>query len=113
MKKEWIQAFITLLAAAITMVFCFINQYDTLFSLKRLLIVIIVFMIIGSFAKKAYIKIEESTPPPEDMDKKKEQKEDDDAEEDMEGIDENNSDTAENEPTAEMLTDEDNKVSQE
>ena len=44
-------------AGAITMFICLYNRYETLYSLKMLLAVLIIFLIIGSLSRKALIKI--------------------------------------------------------
>lgn len=106
MKKEWIPASVMLTAGAITIFLCIYRGYDTLFSLKRLLLVLIIFLIIGKFAQKALIKIEEATPPPEDGDEKK-------AEENADGGDDEGSKAEGEEDTAEEETPEsDNSGSQ-
>ena len=44
-------------AGAITMFICLYNRYEALYTLKVLLAVLIIFLIIGSFTRKALIKI--------------------------------------------------------
>jgi hypothetical protein len=92
MRKEWIPSTVMLTAGAITILISIYRGYDAVFSLKRLLAVLIIFLIIGTFAKKALIKIEEATPPPEDAEKRAE---------DAEGNDSSNGENAEEGETSE------------
>lgn len=57
MKYRYLPATIMLSAGAITIFICLYNRYETLYSLKMLLAVLIIFLIIGSLTKKALIKI--------------------------------------------------------
>lgn len=57
MKYRYLPATIMLLAGAITIITCIINQYDTLYSLKLLLLVLIIFWMIGSLARVLLIRI--------------------------------------------------------
>ena len=57
MKYRYLPAAIMLSAGAITMFICMYNRYETLYSLKMLLAVLIIFLIIGSLTRKALIKI--------------------------------------------------------
>ena len=57
MKYRYLPATIMLLAGTITIFICMYNRYETLYSLKMLLAVLIIFLIIGSLTKKALIKI--------------------------------------------------------
>ena len=57
MKYRYLPAAIMLSAGAITMFLCLYNRYEALYSLKMLLAVLIIFLIIGSFTRKALIKI--------------------------------------------------------
>ena len=44
-------------AGAITIFICLYNRYETLYSLKILLAVLVIFLIIGSLSRRALIKI--------------------------------------------------------
>ena len=57
MKYRYLPATIMLSAGAITMFICLYNRYETLYSLKLLLAVLIIFLIIGSLSRRALIKI--------------------------------------------------------
>ena len=57
MKYRYLPAAIMLSAGAITMFICLYNRYETLYSLKVLLAVLIIFLIIGSLTRRALIKI--------------------------------------------------------
>ena len=57
MKYRYLPATIMLSAGAITMFICLYNRYEALYTLKVLLAVLIIFLIIGSFTRKALIKI--------------------------------------------------------
>nr|WP_315102919.1 hypothetical protein [uncultured Catonella sp.] len=57
MKYRYLPATIMLSAGTITIFICMYNRYETLYSLKMLLAVLIIFLIIGSLTKKALIKI--------------------------------------------------------
>lgn len=57
MKYRYLPAMVMLSAGAITMFICLYNRYETLYSLKMLLAVLIIFLIIGSLSRKALIKI--------------------------------------------------------
>ncbi len=57
MKYRYLPATVMLSAGAITMFICLYNRYETLYSLKMLLAVLIIFLIIGSLSRKALIKI--------------------------------------------------------
>jgi UDP-N-acetylmuramyl pentapeptide phosphotransferase/UDP-N-acetylglucosamine-1-phosphate transferase len=51
MREKYIPAFVVLIAAAITSIINIVNKVDVLTGLKRLLIVIIIFYIVGIIAK--------------------------------------------------------------
>lgn len=51
MREKYIPAFVVLIAAAITSIINIVNRVDVLAGLKRLLIVIIIFYIVGIIAK--------------------------------------------------------------
>lgn len=51
MKEEFIPKVITLLAGAVVCIVCIVRNIDTLYSLKVLLITLIIFYIIGCIAK--------------------------------------------------------------
>ena len=57
MKYRYLPATVMLSAGAITMFICLYNRYETLYSLKLLLAVLIIFLIIGSLSRRALIKI--------------------------------------------------------
>ena len=57
MKYRYLPALVMLSAGAITIFICLYNRYDTLYSLKLLLAVLIIFLIIGSLSRRALIKI--------------------------------------------------------
>lgn len=57
MKYRYLPATVMLSAGAITIFICLYNRYETLYSLKMLLAVLIIFLIIGSLSRKALIKI--------------------------------------------------------
>ena len=57
MKYRYLPATIMLSAGAITMFICLYNRYETLYSLKILLAVLVIFLIIGSLSRRALIKI--------------------------------------------------------
>ena len=57
MKYRYLPATIMLSAGAITMFICLYNRNETLYSLKVLLAVLIIFLIIGSLTRRALIKI--------------------------------------------------------
>ena len=57
MKYRYLPATIMLSAGAITMFICLYNRYETLYSLKLLLAVLVIFLIIGSLSRRALIKI--------------------------------------------------------
>lgn len=71
MRQRYIPAFIMLIAAAITSILNVINKVDVLTGLKRLLLVIILFYIIGLVAKaiirKAFIGKPKKEEPDEDQ----------------------------------------------
>lgn len=54
MKERYIPPFITLLAGAITSIINIVNQVNLLTGLKRLLIVIVLFYIIGLIVKALF-----------------------------------------------------------
>ena len=57
MKYRYLPATVMLSAGAITIFICLYNRYETLYSLKMLLAVLIIFLIIGSLSRRALIKI--------------------------------------------------------
>ena len=57
MKYRYLPALVMLSAGAITIFICLYNRYETLYSLKLLLSVLIIFLIIGSLSRRALIKI--------------------------------------------------------
>ena len=57
MKYRYLPALVMLSAGAITIFICMYNRYETLYSLKLLLAVLIIFLIIGSLSRRALIKI--------------------------------------------------------
>ena len=57
MKYRYLPATVMLSAGAVTIFICMYNRYDTLYSLKRLLAVLIIFLIIGSLSRRVLIKI--------------------------------------------------------
>ena len=57
MKYRYLPALVMLSAGAITIFICLYNRYETLYSLKILLAVLIIFLIIGSLSRRAVIKI--------------------------------------------------------
>ena len=57
MKYRYLSALVMLSAGAITIFICLYNRYETLYSLKLLLAVLIIFLIIGSLSRRALIKI--------------------------------------------------------
>ncbi|ESL01941.1 hypothetical protein GCWU000282_02759 [Catonella morbi ATCC 51271] len=57
MKYRYLPALVMLSAGAITIFICLYNRYETLYSLKLLLAVLIIFLIIGSLSRRALIKI--------------------------------------------------------
>ena len=57
MRDRYIPAFIMLLAGAITIVFNIIKKVDINTSLKRLLLILIFFYIIGLIARRLFLKI--------------------------------------------------------
>lgn len=57
MKFRYLPATVMLSAGAITSIACILNNYETLYSLKLLLSVLVIFWIIGSLARVALIKI--------------------------------------------------------
>lgn len=57
MKKKNIPAIIMLSAGAITSIFCIINKYSFMVTLKLTLIILIVFYIIGTIAGKIIYKV--------------------------------------------------------
>ena len=57
MKYRYLPALVMLSAGAITIFICLYNRYETLYSLKILLAVLIIFLIIGSLSRRALIKI--------------------------------------------------------
>lgn len=59
MRYRLLPATIMLSAGAVTCVFCIYKGYETLYSLKVLLAVLIFFLIVGSLTRTALIKIME------------------------------------------------------
>ena len=57
MKYRYLPALVMLSAGAITIFICLYNRYETLYSLKMLLAVLVVFLIIGSLSRRALIRI--------------------------------------------------------
>ena len=57
MKYRYLPALVMLSAGAITIFMCLYNRSETLYSLKLLLAVLIIFLIIGSLSRRALIKI--------------------------------------------------------
>ena len=57
MKYRYLPALVMLSAGAITIFICLYNRYETLYSLKILLAVLVIFLIIGSLSRRALIKI--------------------------------------------------------
>ena len=57
MKYRYLPAAIMLSAGTITILLCLYNGFDTLYSLKLLLGILIIFLIIGSLTRRALIKI--------------------------------------------------------
>ena len=57
MKYRYLPALVMLSAGAITIFICLYNRYETLYSLKMLLAVLVIFLIIGSLSRRALIKI--------------------------------------------------------
>ena len=57
MKYRYLPAMVMLSAGAITIFICLYNRYETLYSLKMLLAVLIIFLIIGSLSRRALIRI--------------------------------------------------------
>jgi hypothetical protein len=57
MKYRYLPALVMLSAGAITIFICLYNRYETLYSLKLLLAVLVIFLIIGSLSRRALIKI--------------------------------------------------------
>ena len=57
MKYRYLPALVMLSAGAITIFICLYNRYETLYRLKLLLAVLIIFLIIGSLSRRALIKI--------------------------------------------------------
>lgn len=75
MKLNYLPATIMLLAGAVTCIICILNGYETLYSLKVLLTVLIVFLVIGMFTKTAFIKILELGKKDEEVSDKEESEE--------------------------------------
>ena len=59
MQNHYIPAVTMLSAGAIVSIFCIIKKVDVLYSLKLLLVMLVVFYIIGLIAKKIMGRIEE------------------------------------------------------
>lgn len=57
MKFRYLPATIMLSAGAITSIACILNGYETLYSLKLLLFILLLFWVIGSLTRLALIKI--------------------------------------------------------
>lgn len=57
MKYRYLPATVMLSAGAITMFICLYNRYEALYTLKTLLVVLIIFLMIGSLVRRALIKI--------------------------------------------------------
>lgn len=57
MKYRYLPALVMLSAGAITIFICLYNRYETLYSLKMLLAVLVIFLIIGSLSRRALIRI--------------------------------------------------------
>ena len=57
MRYRYLPATIMLAAGAITIFICMYKRYETLYSLKLLLAVLVIFLIIGSLTKSALIRI--------------------------------------------------------
>ena len=57
MTYRYLPALVMLSAGAITIFICLYNRYETLYSLKILLAVLVIFLIIGSLSRRALIKI--------------------------------------------------------
>ena len=57
MKYRYLPALVMLSAGAITIFICLYNRYETMYSLKLLLAVLVIFLIIGSLSRRALIKI--------------------------------------------------------
>lgn len=57
MQEKNIPAFTMLLAGAVVSIFCIVKKVDTLYALKLLLGMLILFYIIGLFVKRMVVKI--------------------------------------------------------
>lgn len=55
MRIRYIPAFVTLTAGAITCIISIINQFNVIYSLKVLLIVLLAFYILGQIAQKVIV----------------------------------------------------------
>ena len=66
MRERMIPLVTMLLAGAVTGILCIWKQYDTLYSLKALLGVLIGFYILGLIARKLYRKVTAEKPAPEE-----------------------------------------------
>lgn len=84
MKYRYLPATIMLTAGAITCFICIYNGYETLYSLKVLLVVLIMFLIIGSLTRRAFIKIIELGEKEEENKKAAESAEGEEGEKEME-----------------------------
>lgn len=62
MKDRYIPAFITLCAGAIVSIMDIINKVDITSSMKRLLLVLVIFYIIGMIARAIIVKVQNMNP---------------------------------------------------
>lgn len=62
MKDRYIPAFITLCAGAIVSIMDIINKVDITSSMKRLLLVLVIFYIIGLIARAIIVKVQNMNP---------------------------------------------------
>ncbi len=72
MRKKYIPAFITLIAAAITSIINVYNKVDVSTGLRRLLLVIVIFYIVGLIAKAIINKAFSEKPKKEEPEEEQE-----------------------------------------
>lgn len=83
MKEKMIPLVTMLTAGAVTCLVCILKKYETLYSLKLLLAVLIVFYVIGRIAKKLLDRVT-AQPAAEDEDEEGDGQEEDAEEEEQE-----------------------------
>lgn len=57
MRSRYIPAFVMLLAALVTIIFSMVMKFDKSYSVRLLFVVLIIFYIIGTIAKKIIVRV--------------------------------------------------------